>query len=77
MPDEPTYCEDCDLVQEQTRKEAPYRWLCTASPRETYPAYTKRGTITGEPFYRCQLQNQLGACPMFTPRRKKEAPDAQ
>lgn len=76
MSDEPTYCEDCDNVQEQTRKEQPYRWLCRASPRETFPGYTHRGAVS-EPFYRCQNVNTSGCCPDFTPRRKKETPDAQ
>lgn len=76
MPDEPVFCEDCDNVQEQTRKEAAYRWLCRASPRETFLIYTQRGAVT-EPFYRCQAINTNGCCPEWTPRRKKEAPDAQ
>jgi len=77
MPDEPTFCCTCDNVQEQSRREPEYRWLCRASPRDTFPAYTSPGAITGEPFYRCRQINEWGSCELWTPRRKKESPDAQ
>lgn len=73
---EPVFCEDCDGVQEQTRKEPHYRWLCRSSPRETFNLYTHRGAVT-EPFYRCQAINTNGCCELWTPRPKKGSGDAQ
>jgi hypothetical protein len=69
------YCEDCLNVHDGTRREHPNRWLCMRAKREAYPAYTVRGAIQGEPYFRCHQINRNGECEMFAPRPRKGKPD--
>ena len=65
---EPTYCEDCDYVERESRKKQPYGWLCMRVKRLDGHGYVVRDTWTnGEPYARCKDVN-LGACPLFKPK---------
>ena len=64
-----TFCEDCDNVHAETRKQHPARWLCVKFPRmETFSPVAPRAWVEHEPYMRCVNLNG-GKCPLFTPRR--------
>lgn len=64
-----TFCEDCDHVHADTRKQNPTRWLCTKFPRlEGFSPVAPRAWVDSEPFSRCVGING-GFCPLFSPRR--------
>ena len=70
---ESVYCEDCDFVHTASRREPPWRWLCTKfkrSPDEGY-GYVTRGTWDNAPPYRfCRHVNPVGQCSTFEPKRE-------
>lgn len=65
----PTICRDCDNVEAVSRKDAPYRWLCTKFPRVgEYGFVNPEYWDAKEPYNKCMNIN-LGSCPLFTPKR--------
>lgn len=73
MSNAPTYCEDCDLVDAQSRKKAKYYWLCTAHRNLEGMGFVARDEwVNSEPYLRCRDVNG-GACPVFQPLRTAEA----
>lgn len=76
MSNGPTICEDCDLVDPQTRKKHGALWLCLASPRLEGMGFVKREEwVNNEPYLRCKDVNG-GACRNFKPLRTAE-PDGE
>lgn len=65
-----TYCDACDRVHPDTRKEAPWRWRCLAVPIEERGfGFVSADYAPAPPYESCAKINTHGACPMFTPRR--------
>jgi hypothetical protein len=72
----PTFCEDCDNVHAETRKQGPSRWVCVKFPRlEGLSPVAPKAWLDKEPYMRCVGING-GFCPMFSKRRdgQKELP---
>lgn len=64
-----TFCEDCDNVHAESRKQHPSRWLCSQFPRlEGQGFVTRTGWADQEPFMRCVNING-GVCKLFRKRR--------
>jgi hypothetical protein len=66
---EPTYCNTCDNVHGETRREAEYRWLCTRHKRLDGRGYTSPNARNEAPYLYCRDVN-AGACPLWEPRRE-------
>ena len=65
----PTFCEDCDNVHNDTRRQSPSSWLCVEFPRlEGQGFIAPKFWAEKEPFMRCVGING-GACPLFKRRR--------
>lgn len=67
-----TWCSQCDRVHSDTRKEAPWRWRCTAAPIENVGyGFVSPDYAPEPPYEKCDRKND-GACEDWTPRRTKE-----
>ncbi len=73
MVDGPTYCEDCDCVTEETRKQAPWSWLCMKHINvwDGFVYVTKNTWDKQAPYLKCSAVNG-GACLLFEPKREGE-----
>ncbi len=66
----PTPCETCDNVTAATRDKTPHYWTCIKFPRlEGMNAVAPLTWAGRDPYNRC-TQINLGACPIWTPRRE-------
>ncbi|MDQ0303827.1 hypothetical protein [Ancylobacter polymorphus] len=69
MSMQPTFCEDCDNVHPDTRKQSPGRWLCMRFPRlPGLSPVARNAWVATEPYQRCVSIN-AGFCPLFEPAR--------
>ena len=67
------YCEDCDFVHGDTRKDAPWRQRCIKAPVEPRGFdFVSRAYAPSPPYELCSRVNEGGHCEMFTTRRVKE-----
>lgn len=72
MPREYTICHDCDNVYPDSRKSAPWRWLCVKHPRmEGFGFVTNEAWDNMPPYLYCRDLNG-GACPLFVKRKPQE-----
>lgn len=75
MTTEPTFCEDCDWVGSDSRKQHPGRWVCLKFPRLTgFSPVAPNRWVEHEPYNRCVNIN-LGFCPLWTPKRDGKVPE--
>lgn len=65
MTSEPTFCEDCDHVERESRKKQVFQWLCLQHPcAEKHGFVTRENWTNGEPYLRCKDVNG-GICKLF------------
>lgn len=65
----PTYCEDCDHVQNPN--EHWYKQMCIKFPRIEGVGFVTKTYRETDPYMKCKDING-GACPCFTPKRNGE-----
>lgn len=64
-----TFCDQCDNVLAESRKRAPYQWLCTKFPRLEGQGFIAPNLWADlEPYMKCVNING-GACPLWAPLR--------
>jgi hypothetical protein len=65
-----TFCEECDWVHTDSRKQHPGRWLCVQHRRVPGGSFVApKGWVEHEPYLRCVNVNG-GMCLLFEPRRE-------
>ena len=65
-----TYCADCDLVLESSRKSPPWYWQCMEFPRlDGFGFVTNKEWVNKPPYGYCHHINH-GICPCFEPKRE-------
>lgn len=66
-----TFCDACDNVHSDTRKDAPWRWRCVKAPVvEQGYRFVSQDYAPAPPYHKCDHVNGNGECEMFTPRRE-------
>ena len=64
------FCEDCDCIHPETRKEAPWRQRCIKAPIDaTGFGFVSRAYAPSPPYALCRDKNETGDCDDFIPRR--------
>lgn len=64
-----TFCEDCDHVETDSRKQATFRWLCLLHPNKRGVGFTTRDRWDKDsPYLSCARVNG-GDCKLFEPAR--------
>lgn len=64
-----TFCEDCEHVHPDTRKQEPWRMRCMKAPTRPGYGFVSRTFSPDPPYVRCFDINKYGECEMFEPRR--------
>ena len=68
-----TLCEQCQRVDEPTRKLSWWAWRCLASPKDTPVQWVVDDPWRTEPpFEKCKDVNHDGKCELFEMRKEKE-----
>lgn len=65
-----TMCEDCEYVEETSRKQPPWRWLCVRHKR-MFDGFVSTEERVSAPYLFCKDVNG-GACPLFKQRADKQ-----
>lgn len=64
------WCEDCDCIHPDTRKEPPWRQRCMKAPVEpTGYGFVSRAYSPTPPYALCRDKNPNGECEDFVARR--------
>ncbi len=64
------WCEDCDNIHPDTKKDQPWRQRCIKAPVEpTGYSFVSRAYAPSPPYDLCSRKNECGNCPDFEPRR--------
>ena len=65
-----TYCEDCDNVHPETKKDPPWRQRCIKAPVEPQGyGFVSRAYSPSPPYDLCSRKNEYGECDDFVARR--------
>lgn len=71
------YCDTCDFVHADTRKDAPWRWRCIKAPvAERGYRFVSQDYAPAPPYHKCDYVNPDGECSMWQPRRVPPAKEA-
>lgn len=69
---DPIYCNDCEHVEQHSRKQQTYGWLCRKFHRRPKGAISEKVLDVDPPFERCVDVNRYNNCQEFTQKKDIE-----